>query len=191
MISSGYKKIKWGVLLSGLHIIIPIGIGYIQMIPAVFGYLVLFAGISELVDKCKLDYMEKIKKDTIRLIIFSIFTWVFGFLFSYDIALTKAIMALFYLFELLLYSDILNKTVKYYKENDMLHEADQLRKNRMKFIKLFLGIVLLQIIYMIPTDIASKVSGLILPVIEVAVTTLMIVMKVWFTIFIQRLTWEK
>lgn len=181
MVGAGYKKIIWGILISGLHINIDISVLSVQIIPSIIGYIILFMGIKQLCDDAGLEYMEKLKKDALRLVILSAALWVYGALFGYVSALSKGIMICFYLIELLLYADLLNKSVKYYKETDREKEADFLRKNRLKFAKAFLALIGLHLVGMIPQAAIF---------VEYACLTLMFMAKVWLTIMIQRLGWE-
>lgn len=179
MISEGYKKIFWGILLSGFHMDnIMIGIFTVQIIPAFIGYYLIYLGVKELCEVCGLEYMEKLKKDGLRLTIFSIGTFVYGLIFGYGLAISKAIMVLFYLIELLFYGDLLNKTVKYFKENNREKEADKLRGNRMKFIKAFMALIALHLVNMIPQ---------VAPFTEYACLTLMFMAKIWLTLMINKL----
>ncbi len=187
MISSGYKKVLWGVLISGLHInldgdlFIPDYLGQFQILPSFIGYFIIFLGVKELFEECKLEYMEKLKKDAMRLIIASCALWIFGLFLPYYLEITKGLMALFYLLELLFYGDFLNKTIKYYKENNMEKYADKLRKSRMSFIKAFMALIILHLVGMIPV---------IAPYIEYATISLMFVIKIWFTLLIQKPTFR-
>lgn len=178
MIGSGYKKIFWGILISGLHINIDIGIFAVQILPAFIGYFIIFQGVKELHEVCGLEYMEKLKKDALRLTLLSVGCFVYGLIFGYNLAISKGIMVLFYLIELLFYGDLLNKTVKYYKENNKEKEADKLRTNRMKFIKAFLALLVLHLVSMIP-QVAMFT--------EYACLTLMFMAKIWLTMMINKL----
>ncbi len=185
MISSGYKKVLWGVLISGLHInldgnlFISGFLGQFQILPSFIGYFIIYLGVKELFEECKLEYMEKLKKDAMRLLIASCGLWIFGLFLPYTLEITKGVMVLFYLIELLFYGDFLNKTIKYYKENDMERYADKLRKNRMTFIKAFMALIVLHLVGMIPA---------IAMYIEFTCISLMFVLKLWFTMLIQKLT---
>ncbi len=181
MVGSGYKKIVWGILISGLHIVVNVGIGEAQIIPSAIGYFILYLGLKVLHENAGLEYMEKLKKDGLRLLIISIAIWIYGFVFGYELVLSKAIMLLFYLVELLLYGDLLNKSVKYYKETNREKEAGILRKSRMTFIKAFMALIVLHMVGMIP-QVAAYV--------EYSCLTLMFMAKVWLTIIIQKLSWE-
>ena len=181
MIGSGYKKIIWGILLSGLHINIDVGIVALQILPSTIGYIVLYLGVKELCEKAGMEYMEKLKRDAMRLIILSAASWVYGCFFGYNLAISKGICICFYLIELLFYGDLLNKTVKYYKENGRENEAARPRKNRMTFIKAFMALLVLHLVGMIP---AAALY------VEYACLTLMFMAKVWLTIMIQKLSWE-
>lgn len=184
MVGNGYKKIVWGILISGLHINIDImgGRFSMQIIPAVIGYIILYLGIRELNEDAGLEYMQKLKNDAMRLVILSAALWLYGFLFGYISAVSKGISICFYLVELLLYGDLLNKSVKYYKETGREKEADRLRKNRMSFIKAFMALLALHLAGMIPA---------VAPYVEYACLTLMFMAKVWLTIMIQKLSWEQ
>jgi hypothetical protein len=190
MISNSYKKIMWGVLISGFHINVSIGIGVLQLIPAFIGYFILYQGITELINNAGFSYMEKVKKDTRLLIIFSIVLWCIGFLFGYMGVIVKGLMVLFYLFEILIYGDILSKTAKYYKENNRIEEETLLRKKRIKFLKFYLFVIALHIVYMLPEGIGGNFTKIFIPVIEYLCITFMVIAKIWFSMIVQRLTWE-
>lgn len=181
MIGSGYKKIIWGILLSGFHINIDIGIFAFQILPSTIGYIILYLGVKELNEKAGLEYMGKLKNDAMRLVILSAALWIYGLFFGYTLAVSKGIAICFYLVELLFYGDLLNKTVKYYKENGRENEADRLRKNRMNFIKAFMALLALHLVGMIPAAAFF---------VEYACLTLMFMAKVWLTVMIQKLSWE-
>lgn len=181
MVSNGYKKIVWGILLSGLHINIDIGIFAVQIIPSIIGYIILYLGIKELHEQAGLAYMEKLKKDALRLVILSGIFWIYGFVFGYSMVLSKGIAICFYLIELLLYGDLLNKSVKYYKETGREKYADSLRKSRMSFIKAFIALLILHLVAMIPQ---------VAVYLEYACLTLMFMAKIWLTLMIQKLSWD-
>lgn len=181
MVSSGYKKIVWGILISGLHINIDIGIFAVQIIPSIIGYIILYLGIKELHEQVGLEYMEKLKKDARRLVILSGLFWIYGFLFGYSLAISKGIAVCFYLVELLLYGDLLNKSIKYYKETGREKNADRLRKSRMSFIKAFIALIALHLVAMIPQ---------VAVYLEYACLTLMFMSKIWLTLMIQKLSWD-
>ncbi len=181
MVGSGYKKIVWGILISGLHINIDVGIFALQILPATIGYFIIYLGVKQLHEEAGLEYMEKLKKDAMRLTILSAALWIYGFIFGYTLAISKGIAVCFYLIELLFYGDLLNKSVKYFKENGMEKEADRLRKNRMNFIKAFMALIALHLVGMIPAAAFY---------VEYACLTLMFMAKVWITIMIQKLSWQ-
>lgn len=194
MINSGYKKIVWGVLISGLHINIGIGLFALQIVPQIIGFYILYTGIKELHNDAGLEYMDKLEKDAFRLMILSGALWIYGFIFGYTGAVSRGITICFELVELMLYGDLLNKTVKYYKENQMEKEADKLRKNRMNFIKAFIALLVLQLAGMVVTvlvalDVADALS-LVIEFIDYTSLTLMFMVKIWLTMMIQKLTYK-
>lgn len=175
---SGYKKIMWGVLLSALHAEIPIGMFCIQIIPMFLGFGLVMVGCMELRDQCGLDFMEKSVKNSMVTTGVAVGAWIVGMFFSYQLAITQALVVLVYVFAIATYGDVLNKTIRLYKLEGMEREADKLRKDRMTFIKIYLAGMAVCLLGMIPQ----------LSFIRQYVTTgVMCVVNLWLSMIIQNI----
>lgn len=175
---NGYKKIMWGVLLSAVHAEIPIGMFCVQIIPMFLGFGLVMIGCMELRDQCGLDFMDKAVKSSMTTAGVAFATWIVGMFFSYQLAITQALVVLVYVFAIATYGDILNKTIRLYKLEGMEREADRLRKDRMTFIKIYLAGVAVCLIGMIPQ----------LSFIRQYVTTgVMFAINLWLSLIIQNI----
>ena len=150
MISTGYNQIKWGILISIIHIYISTELGGFEIVPAFIGYFLIMRGTSAICSETNLEYMNSLKAESLRLFILSCVYWITGIFFGYGLAIQKLILIVFYLFDVLFFGNLLNKTVKYLKESMRLDDADKLRKNRMTFIKCYLALIIFSVIAMIP-----------------------------------------
>lgn len=146
-IAKNYKIIMWGALLSAAHITV----GRFQIIPIFIGYFIMYLGVNGLYKEAGIEYMEPVRKTATILLGVSVFYWVWGaFVFPYDELLTECIELLMYVFELSMVGDLLNKSVKLLKENDKVKNADKVRKNRMTFIKFYIGVAAIYAVSMVP-----------------------------------------
>lgn len=188
-IIKGYNLLKWGIILTALHINLNIKIGGvvvgIQIIPAFIGCFIIFAAINLMYKAGGERYFSLLKKESVTLLILSIAQFVAGVLFAYsdvisvrDIVSPAFIMAL-YLYELLVYSDILNMTVRLYKDNKEIKRADKLRKDRIFLLKAGLAISLVYLLNMVP-----KLSVFL----GYATITLTLGLKLWITMLLQNVT---
>ena len=187
MVGSGYKKLMWGILISALHINIGTAIGVIQILPSTVGFYIMYLGAKELYEGAELDYMQKVKKDAMTMVMISAAYWAYGFLFDYTGVVGKGLGICTYIMELLLYGDMLNMTVKYYKENGRTREADLMRKKRMTFIKCFMALLVVHLINMIPFSAINENLFLITTFLGYTCDTLMAMMKIWLSLIIQKL----
>lgn len=189
MTSSAYKKVMWGILLSGCHLII--GTKYqFQILPAFIGYLLVWLGLREINAEGGKPYYEKVETTALFVLAVSGAGWIAGIFFGYYTLLSEVCMMAFYLLEWLLYADLLNKSVKLLKEQNRIREADTMRKNRMRVLKLFLGVIVLygvEIVFQVlaDMDIFKTNVTLLLPY---AVLSLMLAVKLWISIFLQNLS---
>lgn len=189
MISNGYNLIKWGILVSVIHVYI---LGSFEVLPAFVGYFMIMRGIYSICDETKLDYMVSLKGESTRLLIFSLIYWIFGIFFGYQMAISKLILIAFYLFDVLFFGNLLNKTVKYLKESMQLTEADKLRANRMSFVKAYMALIVFFAITMIPAllsflNIGSDATlDFVSTVLQYIFISLMLVLKLWLSMLIQK-----
>lgn len=147
---SGYTKIMWGILLSSVHIDIFIGIFCVQLIPMFLGLGFVMVGCLELRDRSGIDFFDKSTKDSMIATGIALATWLVGFIFSYKLLITKALMLLVYVMALSVYGELLNKTVRLYKLEGMIKEADRLRSDRMTFIKIYIAGLAIYVAGLIP-----------------------------------------
>lgn len=176
--ASGYKKIMWGILISSVHADIPIGMFCVQILPMFLGFGLVMIGCLELRDKAGLDFFDKSTKNSMITTGVAVATWIVGMFFSYQLAITQALVVLVYVFAIATYGDVLNMTVRLYKLEGMTKEADKLRKDRMTFIKIYLVGIVVCLVGMIPG----------LSFIRQYVTTgVMFVINLWLSMIIQNI----
>lgn len=189
MISNGYNMIKWGILISVIHIYL---FGSFEILPAFIGYFMIMQGVRTICDETQLEYMKTLKSESIRLFIFSCIYWIAGVFFGYGLVLGKLIVLIFYLFDVLFFGNLLNRTVKYLKENMRLEEADRLRKNRMTFVKAYLALIIFFFATMIPNmmqffDIGTiAMTDLLNSILQYLFISLMLFLKLWLSSIIQK-----
>ena len=189
MISNGYNMIKWGILISVLHIYL---FGSFEVLPAFVGYFLIMGGMNTICDETKLDYMKSLKMESTRLFLFSCIYWIVGIFLGYQLVLGKLIMVIFYLFDVLFFGNLLNKTVKYLKENMRLDEADRLRKNRMTFVKAYMGLIIFYCITMLPNLMtflhigSGTVINMLSTLLQYIFISLMLLLKLWLSTMIQK-----
>lgn len=189
MISNGYNMIKWGILISVLHIYL---FGSFEVLPAFVGYFLIMGGMNTICDETKLDYMKSLKMESTRLFLFSCIYWIVGIFLGYQLVLGKLIMVIFYLFDVLFFGNLLNKTVKYLKENMRLDEADRLRKNRMTFVKAYMGLIIFYCITMLPNLMtflhigSGTVINMLSTLLQYIFISLMLLLKLWLSMMIQK-----
>lgn len=190
MVSTGNNLMKWGILISVIHIYV---VGF-EIIPAFVGYFLIMRGMYSIYEESKLDYMQKLKGESTRLFIFSCIYWITGIFFGYSCVPQKMILIIFYLFDVLFFGNFLNKMVKYYKEKMRLAEADRLRKNRMSFIKAYLILIvffaatmivnLLNFLHIGSTDFLDFLFGAL----QYIFVSLMLILKLWLSMLVQKFT---
>ena len=74
MISTGYNQIKWGILISIIHIYISTELGGFEIVPAFIGYFLIMRGTSAICSETNLEYMNSLKAESLRLFICPVFT---------------------------------------------------------------------------------------------------------------------
>ena len=192
MISTGYNQIKWGILISIIHIYISTELGGFEIVPAFIGYFLIMRGTSAICSETNLEYMNSLKAESLRLFILSCVYWITGIFLGYGLANQKLILIVFYLFDVLFFGNLLNKTVKYLKESMRLDEADKLRKNRMTFIKCYLALIIFSVIAMIPNAMGffdiGKVAfrNLLSSGLSYLSISFMLILKLWLSMVIQK-----
>lgn len=181
--------IKWGILISVIHVYI---LGSFEVIPAFIGYFLIMRGMNMICDETKLDYMQGLKTESTRLFIFSCIYWIAGAFLGYQLALGKLILVIFYLFDVLFFGNLLNKTVKYLKEKMRLDEADRLRKNRMAFVKAYMALIIFYCITMLPNLMSFLNIGsdalidMLSTILQYIFISLMLLLKLWLSTMIQK-----
>ena len=124
--------------------------------------------------------------------LFSCIYWIVGIFLGYQLVLGKLIMVIFYLFDVLFFGNLLNKTVKYLKENMRLDEADRLRKNRMTFVKAYMGLIIFYCITMLPNLMtflhigSGTVINMLSTLLQYIFISLMLLLKLWLSMMIQK-----
>lgn len=181
MISDAYKLIMWGILISGCHW--EIG-GTVQIIPMFVGYAIVWYGIKKLCAEGYAEYYDKILKDGRMVCIVAAVLWIVCLFLGYTFILSQALWVCFYLLEVYLYGNLLNKNVKLLKENSKIKAADNFRKNRMRFIKLYFGIIGLCCLQMLGQ--ALKIKGTVF--LGYAILTFMLFAKIWMSMFMQNMS---
>lgn len=136
--------------------------------------------------------MNSLKAESLRLFILSCVYWITGIFLGYGLAIQKLILIVFYLFDVLFFGNLLNKTVKYLKESMRLDDADKLRKNRMTFIKCYLALIIFSVIAMIPNAMGffdiGKVAfrNLLSSGLSYLSISFMLILKLWLSMVIQK-----
>ena len=149
-------------------------------------------GTSAICSETNLEYMNSLKAESLRLFILSCVYWITGIFLGYGLAIQKLILIVFYLFDVLFFGNLLNKTVKYLKESMRLDDADKLRKNRMTFIKCYLALIIFSVIAMIPNAMGffdiGKVAfrNLLSSGLSYLSISFMLILKLWLSMVIQK-----
>lgn len=187
MTSQGQSTIRWGILLSMLHIYLQ----QFEVIPAFIGYFLIMKGTYELCNEVKLDYMDCLKGESTRLFVCSVIYWITGLFFGYGMAIQKLILIVFYLFDILFWGNYFNKIIKYYKERLRMDEADQLRKRRMKIVKIYFALIIFLIITLLPNLLNFLSIGgpefidLLASILQYIFLYFMVVMRLLLSILVQ------
>mgnify|MGYP000814354252 CR=1 FL=1 len=61
MISTGYNQIKWGILISIIHIYISTELGGFEIVPAFIGYFLIMRGTSAICSETNLEQLKSRK----------------------------------------------------------------------------------------------------------------------------------
>ncbi|MBE5940261.1 MAG: hypothetical protein E7266_07675 [Lachnospiraceae bacterium] len=180
--SKGYNLIKWGILLSALHINVSIWIFGVQIIPSFIGLIMIAVAIGSMYKAGGARYFKNLKSSSVKLVIVSVIQFVVGLLFGYENVsgfmnlLSPAMLLLTFLYETMVFADLLNMTVRLYKDNHEIKKADKLRKDRMLYIKLSLVLAVIYGLSMIPAlSIWLNYSCMILT----------LLMKLWLSLMLQ------
>lgn len=172
-IAGSYKLIMWGILITAAHITL----GRFQILPAFMGHIMIFMGINKLKNEVGIEYFEASLKASKIAMVASIIYWVWGaVILPYTDILTGCFEILIFVFEISLFGEFLNKTVKLLKENDRIKQADKMRKNRMMFIKFYLGVMVVFLVGLIPA--LDVMRGYPAP-------TLMLSVKIFLSLIVQ------
>lgn len=189
MISTGNNMMKWGVLISVIHIYL---FNSFEILPAFIGYFLIMKGMYSIYEETGLEYLQTLKSESTRLFILSCIYWIAGIFFGYSLVPQKLILIIFYLFDVLFFGNLLNKMVKYYKEKMRLAEADKLRKFRMTFIKAYLALIIFFAVTMLPNLLLFLHIGsggfieLLSSILQYIFVSLMLILKLWLSMLIQK-----
>lgn len=189
MTSQGTNTMKWGILLTVLHVYL---FNKFELLPAFVGYFLVMKGMYDISAETKLDYMEKLKGESTRLFVFSVIYWITGIFIGYSYALQKLILIVFFLFDVLFFGNYLNKMVKYLKENLRTSEADKLRKQRMLFIKMYFGLIIFYAITLLPNLLVFAHIGsdgfieLLSMILQYIFISLMLLLKLFLSFLVQQ-----
>ena len=172
-ISEGYKLIMWGVLLTAAHITI---VSY-EILPSFMGHILIFLGIKKLYRDVNIEYFENSYKSARNVLILSVIYWIWKAIIGLNTeVLTGCIQLMVLILEAGLFGEFLNKTVKLLKENDKIKLADKMRKQRMTFIKFYLGVILIFAAALVP---AFNVIGVY------AAPMIMLAVKIFLSLLVQ------
>ncbi len=172
-IADSYKLIMWGILITAAHITV----GRFQILPAFIGHILIFVAINKLQKEVGIEYFASAQKTAKITMIVSVIYWVWcAVILPYSDILTGCFEIFVFVMEISLFGELLNKTVKLLKENDRVKQADKLRKNRMMFIKFYLGVMLVFLLGLIPA--LDVLRGYPAP-------TLMLSVKIFLSLIVQ------
>lgn len=169
MTENAYRKIVWGILLSGLNM----NINNIQILPSFIGYALIAYGIWELVQISKQEYYQKELKTIVAIIALSVIGFIGGILIGYEMLLPQLCQVCFILIEIIFYADFLRETAHVLRDCNRIREADKLKKYRITCIKA--GLVI---------SIVRLVTAFI-PLIGYLCQSLLLVWKIWLSIYVQ------
>jgi|GEM_PF-3351651 len=175
----GYGLLKWGILISALHINFDTKIAGFQIIPEFIGLAMVMFAVRFMNKNGGERYFKKIEKETVYLQILSVVQFVSGLILFYTInnnsLVTQALVIASFLYQVVVFTDILNVTVKLYKDNNDMQAADKLRKNRIMAIKLSMALAILW---------AASVAPGLRTILGYAVSTLSLLFKLWLSMLI-------
>lgn len=172
-IAVSYKLIMWGILITAAHITV----GRYQILPAFIGYMMMYMAISKLYREVGIEYFATSLKTARLTMVASFVYWVWGaVILPYSDVLTGCLEIFIFVLEISFLGEFLNKTVKLLKENDRIKQADKMRKNRMLFIKFYLGVMVVFLAGLIPA--LNVLRGYPAP-------TLMLSVKIFLSLMIQ------
>lgn len=184
-ISKGYNLIKWGILISALHINLNLKWCGMQIIPSFIGFILVAVAFNRMYKAGGERYYLKLKSQGLLLVGFAVLQFIVGILFGYaDVTGIETIMSptfllLVYMYELVVYSDLLNMTIRLYKDNNEIKSADKLRKDRKLFVKLGLVLAVIYGLAMVP-----HISQFV----NYSCVTLSLVMKIWLSLMLQNVS---
>lgn len=183
-----FRKLMWGVLLSGCQL--PF-MGFSRMLPAVVGYAIIVWALAELVESGGTWY-ETAKKRSLIVAVFCLVTEGFCIFLDGQI-ITECVMILFYLEEILLFSDFMRGGRKHLMDHHEDKVADEFKKKRLLYLKIFLLVVVVKIAQAAALGIASFNPDLyseclsIYNLLNYAVITTVLVIKIWLSTVMSKL----
>lgn len=186
--SDKFRKLMWGVLLSGCQL--PF-MGYARMLPAVVGYAIIVWVLADLVKAGGAWYEAARKRSLIVALVCLLTEGVCIFLDGQVIA--ECVIVLFYLEEILLFSDFMRGGRKHLMDYHQDKVADEFKKKRLLYLKIFLLVVVVKIVQAAALGIASFNSELypqcltIYNVLNYSVITTVLVIKIWLSTVMSKL----
>ncbi|MBE5922207.1 MAG: hypothetical protein E7269_05590 [Lachnospiraceae bacterium] len=216
MTSEKYRKIMWGILLSGCML----PIGNFQILPVFIGYLVIASAIKALINENGgAPYYEKEYKEAMNAMAFSVIVLVAGLVFGiigvvgadvslpvairmvmlgshgggvdgYPQILTQILVIAVMLQDALLCSKLASRTARVFDDFGYTESAETLRKNRMTYAKLNLGVIVLKCVQVALIALFSwasvKQAYLVIEFLTYAVLSLYLVLKIWYSMFMYK-----
>ena len=186
--SDKFRKLMWGTLLSGCQL--PF-MGFARMLPTVVGYVIIVWMLSELV-KAGGTWYEAARKRSLIVAVFCLVTEGFCIFLDGQI-ITECAIILFYLEEILLFSDFMRGGRKHLLDHHEDKVADEFKKKRLLYLKIFLLVVVVKIMQAAALGIATINPDLyfncltIYNLLNYAVITTVLVIKIWLSTVMSKL----
>lgn len=172
----------WGVLLTGCQL--PF-MGFPRMLPVLAGYAIIIWGVSGLIKEGAVWY-EEAKKRAVLVAALCVVTELLCIFLDGQV-ITECVMVLFYMEEILLYSDFMRAGRKQLAEHNEDKIADEFKKKRLLYLKVFLLVVVLKIVQAAAVGVMSykpefrDTCMTVYNVLNYAVITTALVVKIWFS----------
>lgn len=186
--SDKFRKLMWGVLLSGCQL--PF-MGFARMLPTLAGYVIIVLVLKDLVEAGGTWYEAARKRSFIAAALCLATEAVCIFLDGQVI--TECIIVLFYLEEILLFSDFMRGGRKHLMDHHEDKVADEFKRKRLLYLKIFLLVVVVKMVQAAALGIASFNSELyfqcmtIYNALNYAVITTVLVIKIWLSTVMAKL----
>lgn len=180
--SDKFQKIMWGMMLTGCQL--PMS-GWPKLVPIIIGYGLIVWALMELTSSGAVHF-ERIQKSAITALVLAVITEGF-YVFLGGQVITECVMILFYMEEILFFSDFMRAGRKMLVDQGQDKFADEFKKKRLFYCKVFLFVVVLKIVQAVAIGIIVynnelyKECMLIYNVLNYAVITTALVCKIWFS----------